>query len=127
MDAPDVPVLLAEPVLAGPHEWRMLVGGASRPVLHIDGAVQERLAVRVQLAAPAPVERDDVDGVGRKGDGELQVVQRVRRVTDVGDGRSGAQHAAGVELHLGLEFQPGDVVTSDDRSAIRVDRAWRPA
>ena len=122
MDAPDVAVLFAEAVFTRPDERRVLVRRAPCPVLHVDRTAQERLAVRVQLAAPAPVERDDVDGVGGKGDRELEVAERVRRVADVGDGGSHAQQPAGVELDVGFEFQPGDFVPSDDRDVARVGR-----
>ena len=122
MDAPDVAVLFAEAVFTRPDERRVLVRRAPCPVLHVDRTAQERLAVRVQLAAPAPVERDDVDGVGGKGDRELEVAERVRRVTDVGDGGSHAQQPAGFELDAGFEFQPGDFVPSDDRDVARVGR-----
>ncbi len=122
MDAPDVAVLFAEAVFTRPDERRVLVRRAPCPVLHVDRTAQERLAVRVQLAAPAPVERDDVDGVGGKGDRELEVAERVRRVADIGDGGSHVQQPAGVELDAGFEFQPGDFVPSDDRDVARVGR-----
>src|SRR4029077_16955637 len=122
MDAPDVAVLFAEAAFTCPDERWVLVRSASRPVLHVDRTAFERLAVRVQLAAPPSVERDHVDGMGGKGDGELEMVERVRRVTDIGDRGSGAQQPARIELDTGLEFQPGDVVTSDDRDVARGGR-----
>ncbi len=120
MEPPDLAVLLAEPVHTGPGEGRVFVRAASRPVLHVDRAAHERLAVGVQLAAPTTVERDDVDGVRGERNGHVEVRQRVRRSADVRDPGRAAQQTAGVEFDRRLELEAGDIVTSDDREATRV-------
>ena len=133
MDAPHLATSFREPGVADPGQGGMFVRGDSRPVLHVDGARRQRLAMRVELAAPAPVERDHLGGVGGQRDGHVQTAECVGRVAHVGHRRTDPEHSARVQFDPGLEFEPGHLVTAhcDDPIGSNGGRdgcePWRPS
>ena len=108
VNAPHLAVLLAEAGGAGPQQRRVLVRGAAAPVLRQERTVVERPPARMELAAPPPVERQQLGDVRRQRQGDRQVVDPVVVVALVDQLGREDDRPAGVAIHRGDESEGGD-------------------